>query len=139
MQVLQLSSLEILDFRKNKIDTVPEEIGNLTSLKVLAISKNRIDKLPLCLGDLGSLHVLKFDGNPIELPSEVTTIKRDSPSTTEYERDAVLTAQVKRYLRSRSTRERLRVESEGETRLVNNISFSTTLFPVSHVSHFVAF
>jgi len=91
-------------------------------LKVLAISKNRIERLPLCLGDMGSLRVLKVDGNPLIFPpSDVYSIKDDAPSpANENEKEAVITAQVKKYLRQisvqKSNRQRLQVESEGELR-----------------------
>ncbi|KAF2759642.1 hypothetical protein EJ05DRAFT_526363 [Pseudovirgaria hyperparasitica] len=115
--VLQLFSLEILDVSKNRIKVLPDEIANLTSLKVLAIQRNKIEKLPLCLGEIGSLQVLKLDGNPITFPPhDICTIKKDAPApSNENEKDAVITTQVKRYLRQIATRERLRIESEGDS------------------------
>ncbi|KAL1623064.1 RAM signaling network component [Diplodia seriata] len=116
--ILQLPTLEILDVSKNKIREIPEEISNLTSLKVLAIQRNRIERLPVCLGDISSLHMLKLDGNPIAFPPpEICTIKDKTPAPSgDNERDALITTQVKRYLRQVATRERLKVESEGDSR-----------------------
>jgi Leucine-rich repeat (LRR) protein len=87
-------------------------------LKVLAIQRNKIERLPLCLGEISSLQVLKLDGNPLAFPPpDICTIKKDAPSpSNDNEKDAVITTQVKRYLRQIATRERLRVESEGESR-----------------------
>ncbi|KKY27389.1 putative cell morphogenesis protein sog2 [Diplodia seriata] len=115
--ILQLPTLEILDVSKNKIREIPEEISNLTSLKVLAIQRNRIERLPVCLGDISSLHMLKLDGNPIAFPPpEICTIKDKTPAPSgDNERDALITTQVKRYLRQVATRERLKVESEGDS------------------------
>lgn len=110
--------MEILDVSKNKIREIPDEISNLTSLKVLAIQRNRIERLPVCLGDISSLHMLKLDGNPIVFPPpEVCSIKDRTPTPSgDNERDALITTQVKRYLRQVATRERLKVESEGDSR-----------------------
>lgn len=115
--ILQLPTLEILDVSKNKIREIPEEISNLTSLKVLAIQRNRIERLPVCLGDISSLHMLKLDGNPIVFPPpEICSIKDKAPAPAgDNERDALITTQVKRYLRQVATRERLKVESEGDS------------------------
>lgn len=120
--MLHLSSLEILDISKNKLRVLPDRIASLSSLKVLAVSKNRIERLPLCLGDMGSLRVLKLDGNPLAFPpADVYTIKDDAPSpANDNDREVAVTAQVKKYLRQISTqnsnRQRLQVESEGESR-----------------------
>ena len=115
-----MTSLEILDVSKNKIRVIPDEIANLTSLKVLAIQKNKIEKLPICLGDISSLQVLKLDGNPILFPPpEVCTIKDNTPSpSNENEKDAVIATQVKKYMRSFLTREKLRIESEEDERSI---------------------
>ncbi|OCL13312.1 hypothetical protein AOQ84DRAFT_283395 [Glonium stellatum] len=123
--ILQMTSLEILDVSKNKIRVIPDEIANLTSLKVLAIQKNKIEKLPICLGDISSLQVLKLDGNPISFPPpDVCTIKDNTPSpSNENEKDAVIATQVKKYMRSFLTREKLRIESE-EDESVNKMGFS---------------
>ncbi|KAL1635479.1 RAM signaling network component [Diplodia intermedia] len=123
--ILQLPTLEILDVSKNKIREIPEEISNLTSLKVLAIQRNRIERLPVCLGDISSLHMLKLDGNPIAFPPpEICTIKDKTPAPSgDNERDALITTQVKRYLRQVATRERLKVESEGDSSISSLDSF----------------
>lgn len=120
--MLHLSSLEILDVSKNKLRVLPDRIASLSSLKVLAVSKNRIERLPLCLGDMGSLRVLKLDGNPLVFPpADVYSIKDDAPSpANDNDREVAVTAQVKKYLRQisaqNSNRQRLQVESEGESR-----------------------
>ncbi|KAK8202765.1 hypothetical protein HDK77DRAFT_383726 [Phyllosticta capitalensis] len=116
--ILQIRTLEILDVSKNKIREIPDEIANLTSLKVLAIQRNRIEKLPVCLGDISSLHMLKLDGNPISFPPpEILNIREKAPVPAgDNERDALITTQVKRYLRQVATRQRLKVESEGDSR-----------------------
>jgi Leucine-rich repeat (LRR) protein len=96
---------------------LPDEIANLTSLKVLAIQRNRIERLPLCLADMGRLQVMKIDGNPITFPPADVWSKKDTPSlANDNERDAVVTTNIKRYLRQFATRERLKIESEGESR-----------------------
>lgn len=113
-QILQMTSLEILDVSRNKIRVIPQKIANLTSLKVLAIAKNKITELPVCLGDITSLQVLKLDGNPLTFPPpDVCTIKEGAPSpANENERDSVIATQVKKYMRQQAFKERQRLESE---------------------------
>jgi hypothetical protein len=123
LQILEMTSLEILDVSRNRIRSIPPRIANLTSLKVLAIAKNKIEELPVCLGDINSLQVLKLDGNPLVFPPpEVCTIKDGAPSpANENERDSVIATQVKRFMRLQASKERqrldaerLRVESSGD-------------------------
>jgi hypothetical protein len=113
-QILEMTSLEILDVSRNRIRSIPSRIANLTSLKVLAIAKNRIEELPVCLGDINSLQVLKLDGNPLVFPPpDVCTIKDGAPSpANENERDSVIATQVKRFMRQQASKERQRLESE---------------------------
>jgi hypothetical protein len=114
LQILQMTSLEILDVSRNRIRSIPPKIANLTSLKVLAIAKNKIEELPVCLGDINSLQVLKLDGNPLVFPPpDVCTIKEGAPSpANENERDSVIATQVKRFMRQQASKERQRVEME---------------------------
>jgi hypothetical protein len=113
-QILEMTSLEILDVSRNRIRSIPARIANLTSLKVLAIAKNKIEELPVCLGDINSLQVLKLDGNPLVFPPpDVCTIKDGAPSpANENERDSVIATQVKRFMRQQASKERQRLDAE---------------------------
>lgn len=117
-QVLQLSSLEILDVSKNKIESIPEDIKNMTSLKFLAIAKNRITRLPLALGDMATLSKLKFDENPIEFPppEALKPSKDRAGPNREAEKEKDVCLLVKRYLRQCATRAKLKTESESDIR-----------------------
>lgn len=122
-QILQLSSLEILDISRNRLKSLPEEIRQLSSLKVLAISRNRIEKLPLCLGDMSSLRMLKLDDNPLIFPPPEIWRPDSyvhSPSGGVAEAEAQTTTAIKRYLRQvagvANSRQRLQVESDSEHR-----------------------
>jgi len=115
-QILQLTALEILDISNNRLQRLPDEISNLSSLKVLAISRNRIERLPTSLGDISSLRMLKFDKNRLVFPpSEICSLRDDTPTPAdENEREALITSQIKKYLRQQSIRQKLQVDSEGE-------------------------
>ena len=132
---MQLNSLEILDISKNRLQTLPENINRLSSLKVLAVQKNRIEKLPMYLGDIGSLQVLKLDGNPLTFPpSEICTLRNDTPApSNDNEKDALITTQVKRYLKQIQTRERLRIDSEGDSRYILSLIHNRYLADMSPV------
>ncbi|KAF9738500.1 RAM signaling pathway protein [Paraphaeosphaeria minitans] len=123
--IFDMTSLEILDVSRNKLRYIPPKIANLASLKVLAIAKNRIEELPVCLGEMNSLQVLKLDGNQLVFPPpDVCTIKSNAPApANENERDAVISTQVKKFMRQHASKEkqrvemdRLRVESSGDER-----------------------
>ncbi|KAI9815022.1 MAG: RAM signaling network component [Pycnora praestabilis] len=120
--VYKLPSLEILDISRNKLKSLPEELMNLTSLKVLSLQKNRIDKLPLCIGDMITLQVLKLEANPLLYPpKEVLEIHVSDylpESANDHERDKVITARVKWYLKRQSTLGKANHDSGGESRWV---------------------
>jgi Leucine-rich repeat (LRR) protein len=113
-QILEITSLEILDVSRNKLRHIPSKIANLTSLKVLAIAKNKIEELPVCLGEINSLQVLKIDGNHLKFPPpDVCTIRNNAPSpANENERDAVIATQVKKFMRQHANKEKQRAELE---------------------------
>ncbi|KAJ4357959.1 RAM signaling network component [Didymosphaeria variabile] len=112
--ILDMTSLEIFDVSRNKLRSIPPKIANLASLKVLAIAKNRIEELPVCLGEMNSLQVLKLDGNQLVFPPpDVCTIKSNAPSpANENERDAVISTQVKKFMRQHASKEKQRVEMD---------------------------
>lgn len=118
-QILEMTSLEILDVSRNKLRSIPPKIANLTSLKVLAIAKNKIEELPVCLGEINSLQVLKIDGNNLTFPPpEVCTIRNNAPSpANENERDAVIATQVKRFMRQHASKEKASKEKEKRVEL----------------------
>ncbi len=121
-QLLQLDQLQILDLSRNKIQTVPEDIGNMTALRVLSVQHNRLENLPHCLADLSTLQILKVAGNPLLVPLKRVAEGKEGntvPSLlTDNERDAFLTTNIKNYLRKAAIPERSETESGGESRFV---------------------
>jgi Leucine-rich repeat (LRR) protein len=91
---------------RNRIKTLPEEIGNLTNLKVLAIGKNRIERLPLRLCELSRLQLLKFDDNPLVFPPpESYAVETLQPRPTNSgELETIITGKIKRTLYKASKR-----------------------------------
>lgn len=104
-QVCNLPLLEILDLSRNKINSLPEEISKLTSLRVLSIMQNRLDELPLGLSDMSKLQILKIAGNPLRYPLrrvlESSEAEIDPTSMTDNEKEVAITAELKRFLKSR--------------------------------------
>lgn len=87
---------------------------------MLCLSKNKLKSLPPSLGYVNSLHMLKADGNPLQFPApEVWQLPGDVPVPEEEKaRDSLITHQVKKHMRdtlSRTTRDKLRVESEEDS------------------------
>ncbi len=71
-QINQLSSLEMLNLRDNRLTTLPPEIGQLSNLMGLDLSGNQLTVLPSEIGRLSNLRQLYLDGNQLTtLPSEI--------------------------------------------------------------------
>jgi len=114
-QVLHITTLQTLDVSRNRITSIPEGIKNMTSLKFLAFTNNQITRLPLCLGDMPTLTKLRFDDNPIEFPpAEEYTPSAEAQSKPTFDPNTYACAQVKRFMRSTTMRERQRQESDSE-------------------------
>ena len=63
--------LTLLNLAINKIESLPEEIGNMTSLTSLLLDENLLKKLPATIGKLKKLETLTLIGNQLEcLPEE---------------------------------------------------------------------
>ncbi|EEP81922.1 predicted protein [Uncinocarpus reesii 1704] len=103
--VFNLSFLEILDLSRNKITKIPEEIRNLTSLRVLSVMQNLLEDLPSELSDMNKLQVLKVSGNSLKYPLKRILDMKEADITvtemTDNEKGSALTAELKRYLKSR--------------------------------------
>ena len=112
IQILQLSSLEILDLSKNYVTTLPEDINRLSSLRFLAISNNKVTRLPLAIGDITSLGRLKVDGNPITFPPpEILQPSRDQTTTS-----SDVCQNVRRFLKEAASKGKHKMASEDEQR-----------------------
>lgn len=64
-KIANLEHLQSLLLFRNKIATVPVEIGRLTTLKVLDLSGNQIESLPSELGQLKALTTINLSGNKL--------------------------------------------------------------------------
>jgi hypothetical protein len=114
--------LEILDLSRNKINALPDEISKLRSLRVLSIMQNRLDDLPVGLSDMNKLQILKIAGNPLRYPLRRVLEASEAeiaPGMTDNEKEVAVTAELKRFLRTRQQATTPEPESSGDTRLVN--------------------
>lgn len=103
--MLKLPLLEILDLSRNKISKIPEEIRQLKSLRVFSIMQNRLDDLPTGLSEMNKLQILKVAGNSFKYPlrrvlETKETELADLPMT-DNEKEVAVTAELKRFLKSR--------------------------------------
>lgn len=101
----RLPLLEILDISRNKIGKLPDEIKRLSSLRVLSVKQNRLDDLPLGLSEMSKLQILKVAGNPLRYPLrrllEATEVEMAPSSLTDNEKEVAVTAELKRFLKTR--------------------------------------
>ena len=114
LKIYKLPQLEILDISRNKLSRIPEEIKNMKALRVLSVLYNNIDDVPFCIGYLDTLRVLKLAGNPLTHDLKRIVDSTDGSPTrnaNDYEKDALLTKKVKKYLKAAAAS-----ESGGESR-----------------------
>lgn len=104
-QVFKLPLLEILDISRNKVSKISDEVRKLTALRVFSIMQNRLDDLPLGLADMNKLQILKVAGNSLKYPLrrvlETKEAEVASLSMTVTEKEVAVTAELKRFLKSR--------------------------------------
>ena len=63
--------LRVLNVDNNDLRELPNHLGDLTRLEVLTLCNNKLRELPLSLGLLmRSLHTLHWSGNPLKFPSQ---------------------------------------------------------------------
>jgi Leucine-rich repeat (LRR) protein len=75
-EIGQLSTLQVLYLRGNKLTTLPAEIGQLTGLTHLDLEDNRLDILPAGILQLTALRTLDLRVNRLrELPPEIGRLK----------------------------------------------------------------
>ncbi|MFX1499909.1 MAG: leucine-rich repeat domain-containing protein, partial [Promethearchaeota archaeon] len=71
------SNLQTLLVKDNKLDELPESIGNLLSLKVFRLDNNQVKKIPESIGNLKNLNAINFTGNPLEsLPNSICNLDK---------------------------------------------------------------
>ena len=119
LKVYKLPLLEILDLSRNKINALPDEISKLRSLRVLSVMQNRLDDLPVGLSDMNKLQILKIAGNPLRHPLRRVLEASEAeiaPHMTDNEKEVAVTAELKRFLKTRQQATTPEPESSGDTR-----------------------
>lgn len=64
-RLCQLVSLQFLDLRENRINSLPEEMAQLKKLERLDLCNNDLSALPYVMGYMPHLKSLLLDGNPL--------------------------------------------------------------------------
>lgn len=68
--------VEVLNLKKQKLTSVPEEIQKFTELIELRLDKNKIEKLPDWLSELTHLEIFSVERNQLaEIPSVILDLK----------------------------------------------------------------
>lgn len=74
--VFELTNLEYLVLKKNKLTEIPADIAKLKKLRVLDMSRNKIEAIPPAIGELTELRTLILNQNYIAtMCSEISNLK----------------------------------------------------------------
>lgn len=80
-------------------------MNKLKSLRVLSVMQNRLDNLPAGLSEMNKLQILKVAGNPLRYPLrrvlEASEADIAPSAMTDNEKEVAVTAELKRFLRTR--------------------------------------
>ncbi|RMH70027.1 MAG: leucine-rich repeat domain-containing protein [Gemmatimonadetes bacterium] len=63
-EIGELTHLEILNLRRNRLRTLPKEIKELVHLQELNLGSNQFQRRPYLLEQMPNLKVVWFDNNP---------------------------------------------------------------------------
>lgn len=121
MQIYKLPLLEILDLSRNKISILPDEVSKLKTLRVLSIMQNRLDDLPMGLSSMNKLQILKIAGNPLRYPLRRVLEASEAEvahAMTDNEKEVAVTAELKRFLKTRQQATTPELESSSDMRFV---------------------
>ncbi|MCB9186011.1 MAG: leucine-rich repeat domain-containing protein [Flavobacteriales bacterium] len=73
----EFPNLQWLDLSRNRLKSIPPQIGLLKNLKKLILNKNKIEALPAEIGQLEDLRELIISENELEtLPDEIGNLKK---------------------------------------------------------------
>lgn len=75
-QFTDLTLLQILDLRLNKLKQLPEDISRIENLRELLVSNNLIVKLPQTINSLKYLELLDVSCNKIQSINEINCMSR---------------------------------------------------------------
>lgn len=82
--------------------------------------QNRLDDLPVGLSDMNKLQILKVAGNPLRYPLrrvlEATEVDIAPSKMTDNEKEVAVTADLKRFLRTRQAETTPEPETEADAR-----------------------
>lgn len=120
-QILSVPTLELLDLKGNKIESIPEDLSKLRKLRVFSMHHNRISKIPMCVGQMNSLVHFTVSKNPITFPptEEWMTTDMELQKNDKKSEDARVwteTKNLKNVLVEYASRARAKLDGDGETR-----------------------
>jgi Leucine-rich repeat (LRR) protein/serine/threonine protein kinase len=82
-EVWQLTQLQVLGLRSNRLTQLPKEIGQLTQLRELDLKGNQLTQLPFEIGQLTQLRELGLSNNPLQVPPR-QVITQGTPAVMKY-------------------------------------------------------
>lgn len=73
----EFPNLQLLDLSRNRLRTLPHQLGLLKNLKKLILNKNKLEELPAEIGQLEDLRELVISQNElVTLPREIGDLKK---------------------------------------------------------------
>ncbi|XP_078688182.1 uncharacterized protein LOC144920135 [Branchiostoma floridae x Branchiostoma belcheri] len=75
--IFQCCTLKAICLKQNRIDTLPDNIGDLVSMRQLSLSHNHVKTLPQSIGGCSRLTILHIDHNSLErIPDSIGNLSK---------------------------------------------------------------
>ena len=127
--MFKLPQLEIFDISKNKLDSIPNEIGEMRALRVFSVTHNKIRNISAHLAMMDNVKIMKLAHNPLNpelkrIVDQGATPPTEGNTLDNTSREFDTTERVKKFLRAAGSANHLSEEDSRCLPLVTHLQCS---------------